>query len=241
MNKLNISPRRVIGMLGGKGCGKDTAAEFLVNELGYRRLAFADRLYQEVADAFGVSVAFLGDRTVVYVTGLGSRELKEAPRPELALSRCNDPDFAACVLADASPKALEDLGIKELTLDTPLSPRLVMQLWGTEYRRIRGVDSYWIDIVARQVQDNPNQSFVLTDVRFPNEHAFVKALPDGLCVRVRNHEVEQRNSADAHPSETAALKLPVDRELINEFGKLDKLRAAILAVAKTPLQEAAVA
>lgn len=234
--KVPAHRRLVVGMLGGKGNGKDTAAQFLVTERGFRRIAFADKLYQEAADAFGVTVAFLGDRSPVTVPGLGTMELKEAPRPELALRNCKDPDFVTCVLEDTPAWALEKLGIPTLTVDSPLSPRLVMQLWGTEYRRLRGHDSYWIDVVARAVHESPSESFVITDVRFPNEHKFITELAEGVRVRVRNPEVERLVAGDEHPSETAARGLAVDHEVINEMGQLNALRLRMLAIADTALE-----
>lgn len=44
----------IIGLTGCKGVGKDTAAQFLVEERGYHRAAFADKLKEAVANLFGI-------------------------------------------------------------------------------------------------------------------------------------------------------------------------------------------
>lgn len=46
----------ILGMLGYAGAGKDASYQLLANKLPATRYAFADRLKQEVASAFGVTV-----------------------------------------------------------------------------------------------------------------------------------------------------------------------------------------
>ncbi len=217
--------QKIIGLLGVKGSGKDTCAGYLVSLKGFRRIGFADALYQEVADAYGVTVDFLGNR-----------ETKETPLERLALKRCADPAFVRCVA--------EELGwgasASEEQLALPQSPRLVLQLWGTEYRRRRGVDSYWLDIVAAAIRSNPQTSFVVTDVRFLNEFNFIGAL-GGLRVRIRRQDLEAREAAErqkngraAHPSETELLNQPTDAEIFNVEGHPESLREGILQVVQAP-------
>lgn len=221
-----MSVRKVIGLLGAKGSGKDTAAKFLVQERNYKRIAFADKLYNEVSGAFGVTTDFLGDRTKVE-TPTGPVEKKEHPTEVLALQNCKDQGFVQCVL--------EEMADKGITPQTPLSPRVVMQLWGTEYRRKRGVDNYWLQVVEKVLNENPEQSYVITDVRFPNEVSFVSGF-GGECIRIRNPKVEADEAANraasgtaSHASETAVANIPVFAVVLNEMGQLDALRERILA------------
>lgn len=221
-----MSVRKVIGLLGAKGSGKDTAAKFLVQERGFKRIAFADKLYNEVAAAYGVTPEFLGDRTKVE-TPSGLVEKKEYPTDVLALEKCKDSGFVQCVL--------EEMADKGITLKSPLSPRVVMQLWGTEYRRKRGIDDYWLQVVQKVLNENPQQSYVITDVRFPNEVAFVNNF-GGECLRIRNPIVEAQEAANraasgtaSHASETAVSNIPVFAVILNEMGQLDALRERILA------------
>lgn len=204
----------VLGFLGLKRAGKDTAATFLVNSYGFRRIAFADKLYQEVAEAFGVTVAFLqADAT------------KELPLPELALRNCREAGFVTCLAEELNNSSLD-----EAFLDEARSPRQVLQMWGTEYRRKRGIDSYWLDIVAAQMTD-PAGRYVITDVRFPNEIAFVRERA-GRLVRVRRPAREtqegQQGATERHSSEVMVRNAPVDREVFNLEGQpqalFDQLR-----------------
>ncbi len=220
-----MTTRQIIGLMGAKGSGKDTAASFLVQQRGFIRIGFADKLYREVAQAYRVTVDYLGDRSKV-TTPSGMVEKKEFAQPELALANCSDPAFVQC--------ALDELAHLGVSISTPLSPRTVMQLWGTEYRRKRGVDSYWLDAVQAQMEAQRDSSFVITDVRFPNEHIFVTK-KGGEVLRIRNRVVEEREAANrkangtsAHASETAVSEMPAHVEIFNEIGNLAGLEAAVL-------------
>lgn len=234
---------KLIGLLGMKGAGKDTAARFLIERLGFVRTSFATSLYDQAAAAYGVSVAFLENR-----------ETKEKPLPELALECCRDKDFVDIALQyltlqtrkamvpNSAPAALQGffwfvgalwarlhIGAE---LRAPRSPRWVLQLWGTEYRRRSrfGYDSYWLDRVAELVKDNPESRFVITDVRFTNEADWVESA-GGMLIRISRPALEaQEESARKagtvtalHPSETELRSRKVAYTLINEEGIPDSL------------------
>lgn len=211
----------IVGLIGVKGAGKDTCAAYLVNEHNFMRVAFADALYKEVADAFGVSVEFLGNRST-----------KETDLPQLSLANCRDEAFVRVVLAHAGYSYK-----RRKEMRAPRSPRFIMQLWGTEYRRrsAGGWDSYWLDKVQAIIDANPGRSFVITDVRFNNEGNFVEDR-DGILVRIRREELEAleaanraRNGTAAHSSETEMLARVVAAELFNIEGKPEVLRDGIIA------------
>ena len=133
---------KLIALCGAAGAGKDTVADMLPA----RKLAFADTLYREVAEAFGVTVEWLQ-----------RREFKEIPAAELALAHCS---FARHPRNDQS-------GLK------PRSPRQILQWWG-DYRRAQDPD-YFVRITEQHVC-NGLGPVVITDVRFPNEAAMVRQL-----------------------------------------------------------------
>jgi hypothetical protein len=207
----------LIGVLGQKGHGKDTVAAF-ARDLGYQRLAFADKLYEEVASAYGITVPFLQDR-----------DTKEVPQPELALENCKDFAFALKI------QSMCEAGvIQKATVHTPLSPRFVLERWGTDYRREHD-DAYWLNRVKDAVKANPTKRYILTDVRFPNEYNFIRE-QGGITFRV--FRVENALSAgqsareaynkelpflleklkDEHPSVTSLLSHEVDYCLANVWG-----------------------
>lgn len=211
--------KSIIGFMGTKGHGKDTCASFLIKERGYLQASFAKALYEEVACAFGVTVEFLQNRTT-----------KETPLSELALEKCIDVSFVECFLEDTRQTGPDAISAQR-------SPREILQIWGTEYRRHRGIDSYWVDIVGRLIAQNPEGKYVITDVRYPNEHTYLREMGAKL-VRVRRPDLEAQEAllADAtamHSSETAAKSLSADAVFVNEVGFLERLREDVLAFEAT--------
>ena len=228
----------IIGMLGAKGAGKDTVAERLVKYHGFIRVGFADELYRQVANTFGVTVDFLGNRTT-----------KESPLPELALKNCADPEFVKIALEIAKKEKVP--GLKGLflrlynsfsnsyLLNAPRSPRWTLQLWGSEYRRIAGGnDSYWLNIVKDVISKNPTANYVITDVRFKNEATFTTSF-GGILVRVRRKKIDEaerlareskRANGSLHISETEMIDYPVTATLDNVEGQPDSLLSQLKAL-----------
>lgn len=200
----------IIGLIGLRGSGKDTFAGYL-QQFGWRRAAFADALYDEVAGAFGVDVDFLRDRT-----------RKESPQEELSLVNCGDEGFVKCLLKYGYTTHADPL-------KAPRSPREVLQIWGTEYRRTSefgGYDSYWLDQVKSLIESNPGTKWVLTDVRFYNEYRFVESL-GGTLIRVIRPSQAQSSLLDPallHVSERELLNANVHLEVLNKEGKLEHLQ-----------------
>jgi hypothetical protein len=224
---------KVIGLLGAKGSGKDTLAADLHTAYGYLRTSFAEELYRQVAATYRITVE-----------QLANRETKETALPFLALKHCQDKQFIEVALQSLTrSNALRKACLTYATtgsmpahssarrvhalLNAGRSPRWVMQLWGTEYRRKSkyGVDAYWLDLVAAVIAASPHQRFVITDVRFINEAKFVEKL-GGALIRIRRPQLEAREAADrarngtaAHPSEVELLNYPGPFEIHNIEGE----------------------
>ena len=168
----------IIGLTGEAGAGKDSVAQALFGT-GFRAIAFADALRAEVAEAWRVDVRMLIDRV-----------LKETPLPALAIGMCNSPGFLRWAVH-------RGYGLHE-----PRSARWLMQHWGTEYRR--GQDpGYWLRIVQawlRRQLGLGNRRLIVTDVRFANEAALLRAL-GGRIVRV--HRPELSGGARPVPDDAA--------------------------------------
>lgn len=215
---------RIIGLTGARGAGKDTVAKMLASEL-FVRTAFADALYIEVAKAYGVPVDLLQYRST-----------KETPLMALALERCADLGFVARMrdvfaqeLAECAkhawlPESLDFFAairqdeVLAQWMAEPRSPRFILQYWGTEYRREVSGDSYWRDQVSSQLQTRPDEKFVVTDVRFPDEANLLRSM-GGAIIRVTRPELAYEDqTADKHPSELAMLDYPCDGELVNREG-----------------------
>lgn len=131
--------KQIIGITGFIGSGKDTAADYLVQEFGFRRDSFAATLKDAVAAVFGWDRELLEGRTKQ------AREWREQVNPWWA-ERLNMPN---------------------------LTPRLVLQLWGTEVCRKAFHDDIWIASLESRLV-NTRDNIVISDCRFPNEISAIK-------------------------------------------------------------------
>ena len=69
-----------------------------------------------------------------------------------------------------------------------ITPRLILQLFGTDCMRNGYFDGIWVSLVKQKIIDYPNKNWVIPDVRFPNE---VKMIQDvnGQVWQVRRGEL----------------------------------------------------
>lgn len=191
-------PIRLIALTGRAGAGKDSAADVLVRHRGYRRIAFADALRLEVAEAWRIDTAMLQDPTT-----------KEWDVPALALGMCGQPEFVKWRV-----HAFDD------DLSEPRSARWVMQRWG-DWQRRANIDHY-AEIVLRCLRRQVGTGWtrlVVTDLRFTNELAHLRAHTGGLrLVRVWRNRSPHHTRYFTHPSESELLELPTDADLVNGAG-----------------------
>lgn len=79
--------------------------------------------------------------------------------------------------------------------------RMLLQIWGTEYRRKRYGEDYWTNKFRQAVSMVPHMDVaVCTDPRFPNEADLVKSLR-GKMVRVHRPDYVTSDPNVNHPSE----------------------------------------
>ena len=192
---------KLIALCGAAGAGKDTVADML----GLRKLAFADALYAEVADAWGVREE-----------DLRARATKEVPSILLAIVACKPFEFCDF-------KLREDWCL-------PRSPRQILQWWG-DYRRDQNPE-YFVRRTRQAVVDwnwaTPAQGVVITDTRFPNEAEMVRQLGGQIWQVVRPGVTA---GATGHTSDNDGSQFSPDR-VIQNSGSLEDLRLALAAVAR---------
>jgi len=138
----------LIGIAGQIASGKDTIAEYLITNKGFRRMSFAEPLKDAVSAIFG------WDRELLEGNTVESREWRDQV-DEWWATRLN---------------------IRHLT------PRWVLQQWGTEVGRRAFHDDIWIASIEnklRSITDN----IVISDCRFPNEIKAIKQA-GGKTIRV---------------------------------------------------------
>lgn len=195
----------VLGLSGPAGSGKSAVAEYLVKRYGFLRFSFSDALYREVAAAFSLpDESLLRDRTT-----------KEVPTERLALVDCLDDEFIGVAVQHIHGSRHPD--------NEPLSPRQVLQWYGSEYRRVQDPD-YWVkraqDWIHAAHYFHPypelrSQYFVNDSVRFQNEREWVHLFEDSNIWHLHRDTVAP---VHAHQSETPLPVLDGEREIWNNAG-----------------------
>jgi hypothetical protein len=200
----------LLGLCGAAGSGKDTVALYLQERYGFIPFSFSDALYREVAAAFG-----LEDESL-----LRDRETKDTPQDCLALVRCENDAFVELASGPgAIPETIPYLG----PFDQPLSPRQILQWWGTEFRRAQD-PYYWITKADEWVTammglspyaETRPQLFVNTSVRFPNEREWIGSFaPFGSIWHIRR---DAATPVNPHESETPLPVLEGERVIHNNY------------------------
>ena len=193
---------KVVGLVGQKRSGKDTVAEVFEN-LGWYRTSFAKALYREVSEAFGISVSELQDH--------GMKEV-----PWLDLSACKDLEFLELAKALSRVYVLDNgdtLGIQSEDLKSfRLSPRRVLQWWGTEYRR-KDDTFYWVRKLSQELAEHKPKHAVISDIRELHEAAYVKRTEGHLLKVIRLGLAEDATSS--HSSEKNLEHISVDGKIFN--------------------------
>lgn len=194
----------LLGLSGRAGAGKDTCAELLVRN-GFRSVAFADALRQEVAEAWRIDPRMLTDRST-----------KEWAIPALAVANCAEPMFII---------AMAGLGHD---LQAPRSARWILQRWGTEYRR-EADSGYWVARGLERIgrlRASGCHRICITDVRFFNEAETVQSL-GGEVVQVARPELPVLEADAASHASEQALNCTA---IVHNDGDMEHLYAELLRV-----------
>lgn len=188
----------IIGICGLIGSGKGTVADILVEQYGYKKLSFADKLKDGVSTIFG-----------------WDREMLEGDNDKSRVWRERKDDFWTA-----------ETGMT-------ITPRLVLQLFGTECMRNGFYDGIWVSLVKKHIIDNPG-NYVIPDVRFDNEANMIKSIqgevwrvrrgPDPVWFRMyQDIGVEPK---DVHPSEWKWANVHFNH-VIDNNGTVDQLKSLV--------------
>ena len=114
-----------------------------------------------------------------------------------------------------------------------LTPRWVLQMWGTEVCREGFHRDIWIASMEKKLQDS-SKNYVIPDTRFPNEIAMIQRM-DGQVWHVKRGEEPAwvgrylrtgKPPVDIHPSEWEWLTSDFDLT-INNYGTIATLESLI--------------
>jgi hypothetical protein len=189
----------IIGICGLIGSGKGTVADFLVEQRGFTKISFADRLKDGVASVFG------WDRQMLEGNTDDSRAWREKVDPYWSTETGH-----------------------------PITPRLVLQLFGTDCMRNGFYDGIWVSLVKKQLLENPDSNFVIPDVRFENEVEVIKNMGGKVwCVKrgpdpvwFRQYQDLGIEPTDVHPSEWRWAKASFEHNIYNE-GTIADLKSQV--------------
>lgn len=193
----------IIGICGFIGSGKDTIADYLVNNHGFRRESFAGTLKDAVAAVFG------WDRTMLEGRTKEARQWREQQ---------------------------DDWWTNRL--GRVITPRWVLQYWGTEVCRAGFHDDIWIASLEHKLLKS-HDDVVISDCRFPNEIKAIKNAggkvirvmrgpePDWYQDAINSNEgagnmswlisTERLKKLKIHPSETSWVGTEFDAVLNNDY------------------------
>lgn len=181
---------RIIGLCGFSRAGKDLAARLLAERFSIVTLAFADKLKQELAGAWGLDSRELFD----------CGDLKDVSLRQLALKNCRDDEFRA-----------EHWHLASLP---SLKPRTVMQAWG-DWQNKRDPGRY-VRAVASLMREAINArpaAVLITDVRLPHEYDWLRSIGGRLWRIVNPRQV---HPPSGHATEHTQMRWPVDAEIVND-------------------------
>ena len=208
-NAPAMAPRRgreplIIALTGRPAVGKDSIGDVLAPQQGFARIAFADALRREVAEAWRIDLRMLTDRPT-----------KELELPALAAGMCSDPAFMRWV-ADGGD-----------SLTAPRSPRWALQRWASFKRRF--APDYYASIVERWIRRQLGSGWnriVITDLRDPVEEAMLRRL-GAKVVRVHRPELAAMPADTAMHVSEQHHRIKADADILND-GSMQALADAVL-------------
>lgn len=207
---------KLIAICGFKGSGKDTIGNFFVLN-GYIKESFADPLKDIISNLFG------WERSLLQGDTNESRAWREEPDTwwEAQLNwRSKDNPYSQ--------------------LHPRFTPRVAMQIFGTNILRDKFNDNIWILRFRKELSKLQNENIVLTDVRFINELEEIRN-NNGIIIRVRRGtdpewfdlaksvnnktasllEISEFNNIGIHPSETNWIGYNYDYVIDNNGSLVD--------------------
>jgi len=107
-----------------------------------------------------------------------------------------------------------------------LTPRWILQHWGTDILRDKFHEDIWLASLERKIMNSNYQKIVITDCRFPNEIALLKKLGVKM-VKIKRPSLV--SSQSIHSSETSWINTEFDFIVEND-SSLDDLREKVLSL-----------
>lgn len=228
-----MQDKTVVGLGYIARAGKDTIADYMVQEHGFRKTSFATALKEGIGrGVFGFSDnqlygdekeeidEFWDNRLNIYEVELTDPFEEHQTFSTLRTTgeyregdTWYDPEYGM-------PKTIGN--VKRL----PITPRLVLQLAGTEGGRNVFGWPLWVETVARRIQDSDHDRWVIPDVRFPNEAEAVIQW-NGQVYEVEREVAHASGGTKGHDSETAMEKFDGWTDIVHNNSSFEDLYKGI--------------
>lgn len=156
--------RKVVGISGWKGSGKDTLADFLVQEYGFKKLSFARTLKDMVSREYDIPREWMDDPNQ-----------KETPLTQYPV-----------IPSDPGTVAIQSRLSAEFR-NGFWTPRAILIHEGTAKRAVHS--NFWVRQVATVIAGTPDLDFVISDLRYKSEADTLKLLlPETHLVRIKRFD-----------------------------------------------------
>lgn len=214
-----MKAKTIIALNGVKGCGKDTFADVLVSDHGFKKTSFAEPMKEMVRHAFPFTDEQL----------YGPSSAREQPLMDYPLSgMCMACGFGAVGNHEIAARGgfKEDYKYLVCTncgnaMPTHVTARIALQTLGTEWGRRLNPD-IWARATLHKIQQSSHDLWVISDLRFKNELRIVQE-HEGIALRLmrRWHE----GSGNVHQSEAEMYSIPHSefRTTVRNDGPLEEL------------------
>jgi len=165
--------RLILSLSAWKTSGKDTLADYLVSEYGFKKISFAAKLKDMVAQQYTVPREFMDSPTH-----------KEMPLTHLPV-----------IPSDKTTERLHEMLSMELRSGF-WTPRALCILEGSVKRAVH--PNYWVRSAVSEIAQYAGGNFVITDMRYKTEADTVNIMyPENKVIRIERYD----SSPTTDPSE----------------------------------------
>lgn len=206
----------MISFSGKKRSGKDLAAQYLIDNHGYRKVTLAGPVKEFTANVLGLPLKFFVDD-----------ELKDTPfNVSIQLYSAEIIQIIED-LVELNSSDVNEVKWGNIPLEKNLkTPREALQFIGTDLGRNFVSKNIWLDQLPSEFMDD----CVITDARFANERDFLKKRGYKTVLLMRNSE-----STDTHESENSLGHPKEYDDVVRNFGSKDKLYVNLEAIVNPTL------
>jgi len=198
--------------------GKDTVADYMVRRHGFIKMSFADALKEEVSNPERILIRYNkrnGELSLYYTNNV----MKFLPYTGSLYEK---------IESYIEDNFTFDTGYQLIKTGSPIKDRRLLQLWGTDYRRVLCDRNYWVDRLREKIDKSSCKRIVISDMRFKNEFRFIEE-KHGFTINVFGRVVNE--SGQNHSSENNLDNMNFEYNIWNGSTFQDLWRSVDQAVA----------